>query len=326
MDNRSIGMVEVWKMNEYPLVSIIIISYRHEKYIDDCMESLMQLTYPNIQLFYLDDCSSDSTYDKAYIYKDKLEKRFSQVNFVQNKSNKGLVNNLNALIPKCTGKYIKFLAADDFLIPRSMHIVVDYMEQHPEYDMLYTNALYGDGDTHISANLMEQLPTLYSGEQPKGKKLFDKLYERDFIAAPTVVVRREVYDRVGLYDVKLGTEDWDFFLRVAQKGSIGYLDKPTVMYRFTNTSLSHSDAPTRRMNMQKSELLIREKYRTVVRESHRYIERSFNAAYQDALHIDDEGYFAFLDAYATRNQVKISMKNRIRYILYKLHVFKIIDC
>ena len=315
----------MWKMNEYPLVSIIIISYKHEKYIDDCMKSLLQLTYPNIQLFYLDDCSSDNTYDKAYIYRDKLEKQISQVNFIRNKSNQGLISNLNGLIPRCTGKYIKFLAADDFLLPNSIDIAVDYMEHHSEYDMLYTNALHGDNNTHISTNLTERLATLYHGEQPNGEKLFEKLYERDFIAAPTVVVRREVYDRVGLYDARLGTEDWDFFLRVAEQGSIGYLDKPTVMYRFTDTSLSHSDAPGRRINMQKSELLIREKYKEIVQGSQRYIEKSFNAAYQDALHIDDKNYFAFLDAYAMRNQVKISGKNRIRYVLYKLHVFKIIN-
>lgn len=312
-------------MNKYPLVSIIIISYEHENYIDDCMESLLQLTYPNIQLFYLDDCSSDNTYVKAYIYKDKLEKRINEVHFTQNETNKGLINNLNELIPKCTGKYIKFLAADDFFLPNSIDIAVDYMERHPKYDMLYTDALHGDGNTHILPGLPKELPTLYNGEQPSGEKLFEKLYVRDFIAAPTVVVKKEVYDRVGLYDANLGTEDWDFFLRVAKQGSIGYLDKPTVMYRFTDTSLSHSAAPARRINMQKSELLIREKYKEIVPDSQRYIEKSFNAAYQDALHIDDKNYFAFLGAYAMRNQVKISGKNRIRYVLYKLHVFKIIN-
>lgn len=307
-------------MNSVPLVSLIIISYNQKAYIDDCMKSLLQLTYSNIELLYLDDCSPDETFTGACLYEERAREKFGKVYFEKNKVNKGLIYNLNCLIQKSSGKYIKFLSADDFLLEDSITNMVDFMENHPESDMLYSNAVYGECDTHFPLNGSEQLPRLYVGEQLSGTGLFERLYESDFIAAPTVMTKKKVYDKLGLYDASLGIEDWDYFLRIARQGDIGYLDKVTVMYRFSNDSLSHSDNPIRRINMQKSELLIREKYKKFVQNSKRLIRKSFNNAYQDALHIDDKAYFDFLEAYAKRNQIGKSVGNHLRFLLYKLKI------
>lgn len=312
-------------MRGYPLVSLIIISYNHQKYISDCMRSLLSLTYPNMELLYLDDCSSDGSYETANQYLEALQHKYATVRFAGNRENKGLINNLNRLVPESSGKYVKTLAADDFLTEDSIELMVHYMEQHPECDLLYTNGIYGDDSIHFPIKDGNAFTKLYHGAQLEGEGLFEELYRKDFIAAPTVMVRGDVYNRYGLYDERIGIEDWDHFLRIAENGRMGYLDEITVMYRFTENSLSHSASPARRINMQKSTLLIREKYKEKVQGSQILIENSYNEAYQDAVHIGDKEYFMFLHDYAVRNHVRISWKNRMRYLLYKMHVFQILE-
>lgn len=312
-------------MDKYPLVSLIIISYNQEDYIDDCMKSLLELTYANLEILYLDDNSSDETFARARLYEAKLKERYVSTCFYENALNQGLINNLNGLIKQCHGKYIKFMAADDFLLPESISTMVNFMETHPKYDMIYTNGVRGNENTHFPLQNERKLSSLYLDDQLQGNNLFEKLYERDFIAAPTVMIRGEVYKRLGLYDTHIGIEDWEYFLRIAKQGSIGYLNKTTVMYRFTEDSLSHSDAPEKRINMQKSGLLIQEKYKADVQNSIDIITESYNRAYQDALHIGNKSYLKFLSEYAERNQIKIAGKNILRYILYRLKIFRLLD-
>lgn len=312
------------KMNNMPLVSLIIISYNQKDYIADCMQSLLQLTYPNIELFYLDDYSPDGSFHEACRYEEQIRQKYEMVSFIGNKENRGLIKNLNLLVELSKGKYVKFMAADDFLLEDSISKMVEFMETNEEHDMMYSNGFCGDRNIHFPLNEKE-LSKLYEGMQPSGMNLFERLYENDFIAAPTAMIKREVYERLGLYDSNLGIEDWDCYLRIAKQGSIGYMDDVTVMYRFTDDSLSHSNNPLRRINMQKSGLLIQEKYKEFAHNSKQIMNKSFNNAYQDALHIDDAEYFIFLQDYARRNNIELSVKNKCRFVLYKLHVFKVME-
>ena len=303
-------------MNDFPLVSLIIISYNQKDYIADCMQSLLYLTYPNIELLYLDDCSPDGSFAEACRYEEQIRQKYEKVSFTGNKENRGLIYNLNRLVEQSEGKYVKFMAADDFLLEDSISKMVEFMENNEMHDMVYCNVFYGDKDVHFPLREKE-LPRLYNGMQPSGFNLFEQLYENDFIAAPTAMIKREVYGRLGVYDSN--------FLRIARQGSIGYLDDVTVMYRFTNDSLSHSDNPLRRINMQKSGLVIQEKYQKLAKNSKSIMAKSYNDAYQDALHIDNAEYFDFLKEYKKRNNIKTKPMNQIRYLLYKLHVFQILE-
>lgn len=320
-------------MEKLPLVSMIIISYNQKAYIHDCMEGLLAQNYPNVEILYLDDCSPDHTYEEASGYESRMKQKYGddQVRFIQNLENRGLIKNLNRLVSESKGSYIKFMSADDFMLEGAIDRLVACMEAHSEYDLLYTNGIYGDDHVHFPvedislADSAVGVKKLYDRPQASGEGLFERLYKKDFIAAPTVMVRREAYERCGIYDENIGVEDWDFYLRIAEYGCIGYLDEATVMYRFTDESLSHSDHPLRRINMQKSTLLIREKYKDKVQGSRELIGESLNDAFQDAVHIGDQEYFVFLREYAARNNARISGKNRVRYLLYRLYVFKILE-
>lgn len=312
-------------MKDTPLVSLILISYKHKKYISDCMQSVLDQSYSNMEILYLDDASMDGTFEKASDYKERLLRKYERVEFIANSQNSGLVKNLNKLVKISQGKYVKFLAADDFMLSCGIEKLVDYMESHPEDDMVFSNGIVGDENTHYPLINEDSYSSIYSSIPLSGNKLFDALYQEDFISAPSVMIRKNVYERVGLYDESIGIEDWDFFLRLAKEGSIGYLDAPTVMYRMLIDSLSHSAMPQRRINMKKSELQILEKNKDFARNAKIRLKRSLNEALDDAFHIDDKDYLSYLYLFAKRNTVQISLGNKMKCILYQLGIIRLLD-
>ena len=312
-------------MKDIPLVSFILISYKHKKYISDCMQSILDQSYSNMEILYLDDASMDGTFEKASDYKERLLRKYERVKFITNSQNSGLVKNLNKLVEMSHGKYVKFLAADDFMLNCGIEKLVDFMESHPEHDMVFSNGIVGDENTHYPLINTDGYSSIYSSIPLSGKKLFDSLYQEDFISAPSVMIRRNVYEKVGLYDESIGIEDWDFFLRLAKEGSIGYLNAPTVMYRMLFDSLSHSAIPHRRINMKKSELQILEKHKDFAQNAQIRLERSLNEALSDAFHSDDKDYLSYLYLFAKRNTVQIMLKNRMKCILYQLGIIRLLD-
>lgn len=310
------------------LVSFIIISYNHASFIDDCMQSVLGQTYLNMEIFYMDDASNDDSYEKAEQYKELLRERYGTVEFYRNSKNQGVVKNLNTLVSKCRGKYIKSIAADDFMLPTGVEDMVRYLERNREAAIVYTNGICGDENTHYAIDRSyEGFKRLYSEEPPHGENLFALLYERDFITAPAVMLRKRTYDEVGLYDEGIEVEDWDYFIRVALYGCIGYLDKCTVMYRFLSTSFSHSSVPYRRIVMKKNELLLLEKYKEHMNDKgKKRIERSYNEAISDACHIGSREYMFFLRKYRKQNHVCVTMRNRAKYMLYLMGFFKLYKC
>lgn len=312
-------------MQDTPLVSFIVISYKHEKYIADCLESILAQTYGNMEILYLDDASGDGTFDRACTYRQRFEEKYTRVEYICNADNQGIVKNLNRLLQICRGDYIKILAADDFMLCDGIEMLVALLEQHTEYDMVYSNGISGDENTRYPLNSVDRNKLLYKGASPQGNDCFQLLYENDFIAAPGVMIRASTYRLIGPYDCDIGVEDWDYFLRIARVGTIGYLSSPTVMYRMLSSSVSHSSDPKRRINMKRSELKVLEKHKDNIDQAEKYIGTSLNEALQDAFHIDDKDYMSYLFLYAERNKVKISYRNKMKYVLYKAGVIKFMN-
>lgn len=120
-----------------PLVSIIVVSYNHAKFIRENLDSIKAQTYSNIQLIVADDASSDNSIE---IFDNWLfENSYSAVkNFHQ--KNTGFATILNECLKLATGKYLKIIAADDFLSKDSIRICVENLEKlGDEYAVYYGN-------------------------------------------------------------------------------------------------------------------------------------------------------------------------------------------
>ena len=93
------------------LISIVVPCYNVEKYIDKCLESLVNQTYKNIEIIVVNDCSTDNTYNKLVEWKEKDER----IKLINNEKNSGLSFSRNTGIKNATGKYIGFIDSDDYV-------------------------------------------------------------------------------------------------------------------------------------------------------------------------------------------------------------------
>lgn len=106
-------------------ISIIVPIYNVERYLRDCIDSILNQTYANLEIILVNDGSTDTSLDicKEYAVKNKNIK-------IVDKKNGGLSDARNAGLEKATGKYIMFVDSDDFLTPNSCELLYNAIKEH----------------------------------------------------------------------------------------------------------------------------------------------------------------------------------------------------
>jgi len=215
-----------------PLVTVGIALYNHEAYIKECIDSVLDQTYDNIEIIVIDDGSKDGSYEVA---KAALEGQ-SKVPFtVYTRPNRGMCNTLNEIVGLTRGEYIAFIGSDDFWHPQKVEKQVAFLEANPDIGLVHSDSYIVDG--------MSKVTSLFSCQ---GRKNEGNLYEAiimgtGLINTPAHLYRTSVYDKIGTYDPAYKWEDTDFWLRFSKHFLVGYIPEPLNYYRRHGENLSHED-------------------------------------------------------------------------------------
>jgi glycosyltransferase involved in cell wall biosynthesis len=199
-------------MSRGPLVSIVTPSYNQGRYIEETIQSVLNQDYPNLEYLVVDGGSSDNTLD---ILK-KYEGRLTWIS----ERDRGQADAINKGFHMAKGEILAWLNSDDTYLPGAVHKSVRYLEAHPEVGMLYGKGYYIDED----GEFIERYYT-----EP-----FDyrRLSEVCFICQPTVFLRAEVVRAVGPLDISLDyCLDYEYWMRIAKRFRIGYLEAYLANYR-----------------------------------------------------------------------------------------------
>ncbi len=213
-------------MNENPLVSILLLSMNHEPFIEQCISSLKEQTYKNIEIIYLDNASNDNTFEIA---SKALEESHISHKIFSNTESKGISKNLNFLYSHSRGEYLIPLSTDDWLTPDSIYEKVKYFLQHPEFGMVYSSCYYYYNNTG------ETVESPHKNKYKQGWVL-SEILKYNFIRTVGSMIKREALKAVGLFDEESLIEDWEMWIRIAEKFSIGYVNKELGFYRLKNGS------------------------------------------------------------------------------------------
>jgi glycosyltransferase involved in cell wall biosynthesis len=199
---------------QQPLVSVIVISYNHEKYIERCLDGLFSQTYSNLEIFIRDDASTDSTQSIINKY---LQERpgFSSVHTDLDQNNKGLLWSLNSSISKVNGEYVCLCAGDDYFHPDRIKLQLEIINSiSTEFGIVYGDMNVVDENNtviHDSFNkwhLKDAIP-------PSGDVIGAFIYSNP-IHLMSMLVKKDVYDSVGKFDENLIFEDWDMAMRMSR--------------------------------------------------------------------------------------------------------------
>lgn len=211
------------------LVSVIMPTYNHARFIGEAIDSVLNQTYKNFELIIVDNYSEDNTEKIVASYKD------DGVKYLKFKNNGVIAASRNYGIKHSRGEYIAFLDSDDMWLPEKLEKQIKVFQDSNETSMLYTRFKTIEGDI-ISNKIFPKNGTYKSGN------IFKSLYRRSFIACSSVMVKRRVLDQVGLFDTDpnlIAIEDTDLWLRITLKYIAKCADSlPLFLYRIQPQSIS----------------------------------------------------------------------------------------
>lgn len=122
--------------NMTKLVSIIIPCYNQEKYITDAIMSAENQTYKDIEIVFIDDCSTDGSLEVA----NELKKKYTNIIVLKNETNLGVVDSRNKAIDVAKGFYILPLDGDDTIEPTYIEKAVKVFDENPDVGFVYCKA------------------------------------------------------------------------------------------------------------------------------------------------------------------------------------------
>lgn len=208
-----------------PLVSVIIPSYNHAKYIRQTIDSVLSQEYRNLEVIVVDDGSTD---DSLAI----LREYGNCIRMVSQK-NQGQAAARNTGIQLAQGELIGFLDSDDLYSPGKIDEQVKMFEKDFGLSLVWTDLSLIDGDGK-DLRLMKCPP-------PVGTPLHWAILEGNFICNATVMLRKTCFGQVGKFDTSIpSVADGDMWIRLLAAGhSFCYIAKPTIKYRVHAGNQSH---------------------------------------------------------------------------------------
>lgn len=207
------------------LVSVVIPTFNCATYLAECIRSVLNQTYKNIEIIVVDDGSTDNT-------QEIIECFHGQIIYLY-KRNGGVSSARNAGILKASGDYLALIDADDLWVPEKIAEQVEYLERRQNLAMVVTDVQYIDENGSPLELFQRRSIIPYDG------LVLEYIFQRPFLFPSSLLIRKEVINNVGFFDERLKTaEDIDVFLRIANNYGIGLIEKPLLKYRKLNNSLS----------------------------------------------------------------------------------------
>lgn len=207
-------------MNE--LVSIITPSYNSEKYISDCIESVIAQTYTNWELLITDDCSKDNSIKVIQQYVDKDPR----IHLFVLKENSGAAVARNNSIKEAKGRYIAFCDSDDFWMPDKLEKQLEFMRQK-DCALSYTSIILCDESGTIKG--LEVCPSSHT---------FKQNWCDNRVGTSTAIYDIQKVGKTLMPSLRK-RQDWGLFMTILGKCRISYgMKLPLAYYRMGQESLS----------------------------------------------------------------------------------------
>jgi glycosyltransferase involved in cell wall biosynthesis len=210
---------------DLPLVSIIITTYNYAHMVATAIESALGQDYPNFEVVIMDNASTDDT--PAVIRAYAADPR---VRYIRNPENIGLTPNHNAGLREARGQYVSFLSADDWLMPSFVSRAIRYYQDHPDVDVLYSGTYLADesGNLKLFRKMLGEPPARFAGRNEFAALLAEGCH----ICFPSMLVKREHFERYGDLDPSIKAADYEIVIRWAAAGlCFAHDPEPTCVVR-----------------------------------------------------------------------------------------------
>jgi len=211
-----------------PAVSVIIPTYNREGVIGRALHSVLNQTYQDFEIIVVDDGSTDSTNKIVESFQD------SRIRYIRHSFKMGAAAARNTGIKASNSEFIAFQDSDDeWLCDKLKKQMTLFSKLNNNIGVVYTGFLRVDSNEAI------YFP---SKKTKKNGNILQALLNGNFITTQAAIIRRECFDKTGLFDEALPRfQDWDLFIRIAKNYEFCCIDEPLLMVFHSSVSITSND-------------------------------------------------------------------------------------
>lgn len=197
------------------LVSVLMPVYNTAPYLREALDSMLSQTFTDFELIVLNDCSPDNAEEILDVYGDPRIVRY------KGEKNMGLSNVLNTGIGMARGKYIARMDSDDVSLPSRLQVQVDYLETHPEIDLV-----------SVGMHLFGAKNEVWIRESHPEKVKINAMFHSPVLHASSLW-RKDSFEKYALRfsQEMVPAEDYDLWTRALLNG-LKLVNLPEVLYRY----------------------------------------------------------------------------------------------
>jgi glycosyltransferase involved in cell wall biosynthesis len=218
-------------MQNSPLVSVICLCYNHGEFVVESLESVLNQTYPNVELLIADDASSDNSAEVIYKWLEK----YPNIPFIHNKINLGNTKTFNNVLKLAKGEFVIDLATDDLL---QKDCIAKQINAFHSSSFKNLQIVYGNAE--LIDEKGQHLGYYYDQPAPSGDIYRSIIGQYNKICSPSSMVKRSLLDEFGGYNESLAYEDLDLWIKTSRKYEIQYIDQVLIKRRELQNSLGNS--------------------------------------------------------------------------------------
>jgi len=195
-------------------ISVIIPTYNRCDLVRRALKSVVEQKDVVFEVLLIDDGSTDRT-------KSMVAAEFPSMTYLTFPPRQGPAAARNRGIENAQGEWIAFLDSDDEWLPGKLKTQLDFFTQHPEYKIGQTEETWIRNGVRVNP---------MAKHKKYGGWIFDKCLPLCIISPSAVMIHKEIFDTVGLFDESLpACEDYDLWLRIAAKYPVALIEKSYVM-------------------------------------------------------------------------------------------------
>lgn len=181
-----------------PFFSVVIPTYNRLSFLENAVDSVLGQTFDDFELVIVDDGSTDGTEDLVAGIRDP------RVVYTRHE-HRGVSISRNRGVMSSMGKAIAFLDSDDRFLENKLEVTFDYMKKFPRFEIFHSEEIWYRNKVLLPQKAHHRKPDGY---------VFDRALLLCCISISTAVIKRDVFDKVGMFDEDLpACEDYDFWLR-----------------------------------------------------------------------------------------------------------------
>jgi glycosyltransferase involved in cell wall biosynthesis len=235
-----------------PRVSVVMATYNHAAYVAQAIESVLQQTFVDLQFLIADDGSRDETPAVVRGYSDP------RINFAAHARNRGAAVVTNELIARARGDFVAILNSDDFWPLDKLEHQVAFLDSNPADAATFGQARFVDAQGEPLADVPH---SFFRGNRSSGRWLRRFFEFGNCLCHPTLLIRRQCYDEVGVYDNRLRQlPDFDMWVRLVKRHQIHVSERQLVNFRMLPGENASAPSPANLVRHFAEHYLIAERF------------------------------------------------------------------